>query len=184
MQLIGQNLDRRLPHDLERPSGSLLSWNRPQRDSEDRDYWLGDGTKGMNYTLRLNVTGPFSLCSPDSALTLTHQSQLIFTSDGWPYPLRSVAETDGFDPAEPGCIWANATSSTHRVVDIPSSADHDNFRSHWRKSSLGKRQLCGAVRSVCVRWGQCGFFVEPNGICRSSKHCPRAGIATVGSLSI
>ncbi|CAL5872812.1 uncharacterized protein PFLUO_LOCUS7081 [Penicillium psychrofluorescens] len=116
---VGQNLDRRLPRDLERPSGSLLSWNRPQRDSEDRELWLGDGSKGMNYTLRLNVTGPFSLCSSDSELTLTHHNQLIFTSDGWPYPLRSVSETDGFDPAEPGRIWANATSSTHRVVDIP-----------------------------------------------------------------
>jgi hexosaminidase len=76
----------------------------------------------MNYTLDLTVTGPFSLESADDALTMSKDGQLTFTSDGWPYPLRSVAQEDGFDPSQPGRIWANATSSSHEVVKVPQRA--------------------------------------------------------------
>jgi hexosaminidase len=73
----------------------------------------------MDYTLELEVTGPFSLRSPDAILTLSPEGQLTFTSDGWPYPLRSVAEADGFDQNQPGRIWANKTTSTHEIVKVP-----------------------------------------------------------------
>jgi hexosaminidase len=76
----------------------------------------------MNYTLELDANGPFSLHSDDATLSLSADGELVFSADGWPYPLRSVAETDGFDPAEPGRIWANGTESSHHVVIVPQQA--------------------------------------------------------------
>ena len=75
--------------------------------------------RDRGYTLQLDVTGPFSLQSSDATLTLSSEGELIFVSDGWPYPLRSVAEADGFDQDQPGRIWANKTTSSHEVVTIP-----------------------------------------------------------------
>ncbi|EKV05445.1 Beta-N-hexosaminidase, putative [Penicillium digitatum] len=118
-QAVGQNLDRRLPGEGSHGSGPLLSWTRPIMESNQDEYNLGHGSKGMNYTLQLDVTGPFSLQSSDATLTLSSDGKLTFVSDGWPYPLRSVAETDGFDPDQPGRIWANKTTSSHEVVTIP-----------------------------------------------------------------
>lgn len=109
---VGQNLDRRL---------SNLTWTNPKPHAK-REIHLGHGSKGMDYTLRLNVTGPFTLSSDDASLSLSEQGQLVFVSDGHSYPLRSVAETDGFDPVKPGRIWTNTTSSTHEVVSIPQKA--------------------------------------------------------------
>jgi hexosaminidase len=44
---------------------------------------------------------------------------LVFTtSDNFPYPLRAVSATDGFDPGHPGRIWTNQSSSTHEPVSI------------------------------------------------------------------
>lgn len=116
---VGQNLDRRLVDDDPDMPGPLVSWFRPRTDPGQSEYHLGHGSKGMNYTLELETTGPFVLRSDDVTLTLSPDSQLIFTSDGQPYPLRSTAETDGFDPAEPGRIWANSTTSTHEIVSVP-----------------------------------------------------------------
>lgn len=112
---VGQNLDRRLPQ--QGGNTSLLSWTRPPQIQHRYD--IGYGSKGMNYTLKLDVTGPFSLQSSDATLTLTPDGELTFVSDGWPYPLRSVAENDGFDPDQPGRIWVNATTSTHTNVHVP-----------------------------------------------------------------
>lgn len=114
---VAQNLDRRLPQENHSP-GTILTWTRPKTPQPPREYELGHGSKGMNYTLNLTVTGPFSLESGDDALTMSKDGRLIFISDGWPYPLRSVAEEDGHDPVEPGLIWANATSSSHDIVKI------------------------------------------------------------------
>ncbi|KAJ9490636.1 hypothetical protein VN97_g2648 [Penicillium thymicola] len=118
-QAVGQNLDRRLPGEGSHGSGLLLSWTRPTTKSNQDEYNLGYGSKGMGYTLQLDITGPFSLQSPDATLTLSTDGQLTFVSDGWPYPLRSVAEADGFDQDQPGRIWANKTTSSHKVVTIP-----------------------------------------------------------------
>lgn len=76
----------------------------------------------MNYTLDLEVTGPFSLSSDDATLELSEHGQLVFISDGQSYPLRSIAENDGFDPVEPGRIWTNTTSSSHEIVTVPQQA--------------------------------------------------------------
>ncbi|KAJ5314888.1 hypothetical protein N7476_005195 [Penicillium atrosanguineum] len=119
---IGQNLNRRLSHVSEHPTDPAFSWSKPHADPYQEGYLIGLGSKGMNYTLRLDATGPFTIESTDATLSLSEDGQLIFVADGWPYPLRSVAETDGFDPAEPGRIWANMTSSTHNVVDVPRKA--------------------------------------------------------------
>lgn len=119
---VSQNLDRRLlPYD-HHSFGPLLRWTRPKFGHPSQEYRLGHGSKGMNYTLEISVTGPFSLESNDVTLSMAHDGQLTFTSDGWPYPLRSVAETDGFDPTQPGRIWANATGSSHEIVKIPRRA--------------------------------------------------------------
>ncbi|CAG7921071.1 unnamed protein product [Penicillium olsonii] len=113
---VGQNLDRRLPG--ERNHHTSLTWTKPQKSQESYD--IGHGSKGMNHTLRLDVTGPFSLKSSDATLTLSPSGELTFVSDGWPYSLRSVAETDGFDSTtQPGRIWVNQTTSTHEVVNVP-----------------------------------------------------------------
>lgn len=115
---VGENLDRQLK--LKKNSRApLISWTKPPSDPPQGQFSLGYGSKGMNYTLQLSVAGPFTLESNDTILSLSDAGQLTFTSDGWPYPLRSVAEADGFDPAAIGRIWVNATSSTHEVVQVP-----------------------------------------------------------------
>ncbi|KAJ5893225.1 hypothetical protein N7495_004916 [Penicillium taxi] len=116
---VGQNLDRILPKDAIQQPKLTFSWIRPDQ-STSKNYQLGLGSKGINYTLELDFDGPFSLDSDDAKLSFTTDSQLVFSSDGFTYPLRSVAETDGWDPAAPGRIWANITTSTHKIAEIPS----------------------------------------------------------------
>jgi hexosaminidase len=115
----GQNLDRRLP-DSQNPSqdSSLVSWSHGTA--------LGKGSYGPPYTLSLSVSSPFKLTGPDTSLSIetistntTNTSTLVFTTnDNFPYPLRSVSETDGLDPGHPGRIWTNLTTSTHVPVPI------------------------------------------------------------------
>lgn len=106
----GQNLDRRW-------SGGQIQL--PNSEFQDP---MGHGSKGLNYTLDLHVDGAFSLHSNDTTLSLSEHGRLSFAADGWEWPLRSVAQSDGFDPEEPGRIWANATSSTHEIVAVPQRA--------------------------------------------------------------
>ncbi|GAP93378.2 putative glycoside hydrolase [Rosellinia necatrix] len=127
-QAPGQNLDRRVEPiraaaAASPSSGELLSWARDGTATIDDDVvQLGHGSKGMNYTLSLSVTGPFTLSSHDVTLSLSAAGVLTFASDGYEYPLRSVAEGDGFNAGHPGRIWANATSSTHEPVTVPAGA--------------------------------------------------------------
>jgi hexosaminidase len=91
---------------------------------------LDKGSYGPPYTLTLNVSAPFKLSGPDTILSVTAISpnntnsnissmSLVFTtSDNFPYPLRAVSSTDGFDPGHPGRIWTNQSSSTHEAVSI------------------------------------------------------------------
>lgn len=111
----GENLDRDIPSN---GSGSLVSWSRQSTD--DDAVSLGYGSKGMNYTLTLSASGPFTLSGPDNTLSLDGEGNLVFTSDGWPYPLRSVSEPDALelDPGHPGRIWLNVSSSTHEVLRV------------------------------------------------------------------
>lgn len=119
---VGQNLNRNLHRQTSHVSRPNLTWSRPQTEHPLGVYELGHGSKGMNYTLDLAVTGPFSLESADDVLTMSEDGQLTFISDGWPYPLRSVAQEDGFDVSHLGRIWANATSSSHEIVKLPQRA--------------------------------------------------------------
>ncbi|KAI0399997.1 putative beta-N-hexosaminidase [Xylaria palmicola] len=118
----GQNLDRRLRDSTHRGGrgGKLVSWTRKKGGGGkgEEAVKLGYGSKGMNYTLELEVAGPFTLESEDVTLTLDADGMLMFVADGWAYPLRSVDEEDGFDPGHPGRIWVNATSSTHDPITI------------------------------------------------------------------
>ncbi|KAI1733911.1 putative beta-N-hexosaminidase [Xylaria scruposa] len=124
----GQNLDRRITTissnqtNLAGRQGELISWTRrgDHRSTTDNDevLHLGYGSKGVNYTLALSVTGPFMLSSDDVTLTMSEDGSLVFAADGWQYPLRSVAEGDGFDPGAPGRIWTNVTSSSHYPLTI------------------------------------------------------------------
>ncbi|KAF4340150.1 beta-n-acetylhexosaminidase [Fusarium beomiforme] len=106
-----QNLDRVLSQ-----NGTLVAWTR---SGDEKEVHLGHGSKGMNYTLTLSITGPFTLSSSDNTLSLTKQGNLVFTADGWEYPLRKVIKDDALtlDPGHPGRIWVN-TSSTHKPVQI------------------------------------------------------------------
>ncbi|KAI2622289.1 glycoside hydrolase family 20 protein [Xylaria nigripes] len=110
-----QNLDRRLPNDA-----GEISWVRKKSDDVIR---LGLGSKGMNYTLALSITGPFTLSSVDVTLMLSDKGILSFISDGYEYPLRSVSEEDEFDSSEPGRIWANETTSTHDPIAISAPSE-------------------------------------------------------------
>ncbi len=114
-----QNLDRKLPNQGV-SADKLVSWTRSSKSGTIK---LGYGSKGMNYTLTISATGPFTLSSSDATLTLSEDGSLVFDSDGWKYPLRSVAEDDGFDPGHPGRIWSNQTSSTHEPVTVPVPAE-------------------------------------------------------------
>ncbi|KAK1145698.1 hypothetical protein N8T08_003934 [Aspergillus melleus] len=115
---VAQNLDRQLLP-AKNSTGSLLTWTAPSTSNRTNKTRIGHGSKGMNYTLDLSVTGPFTLSSTDASLSLSPNGSLTFTSDGWPYPLRSINETDGFDEGYPGRIWTNETSSTHEEVKVP-----------------------------------------------------------------
>lgn len=111
----GQNLDRKLPGQGG-SSDELFSWSR---GTESGVVELGCGSKGMNYTLTISATGPFTLSSSDAALTLSKDGRLTFDADGFTYPLQSVAEEAGFEADHPGRIWANDTTSTHETVIVP-----------------------------------------------------------------
>lgn len=114
-QAPGQNLDRKT---------DFTSWSRRPGDAgNNRVVTLGYGSKGMNYTLTLSVTGPFTLSSGDVTLQLAEGGSLTFDADGWPYPLRSVDEKEGFDPSHPGRIWTNSTRSSHEPVSITVPAE-------------------------------------------------------------
>ncbi|KAI1299874.1 putative beta-N-hexosaminidase [Xylaria venustula] len=116
----GQNLDRRIRTNGTGLSHSdeLISWTSSGRSGGNDTVHLGYGSKGMNYTLELSVSGPFSLESEDVTLRLDEEGSLVFVSDGWEYPLRSVAEGGGFDAGLPGRIWANDSSSTHTPISL------------------------------------------------------------------
>ncbi|KAH7325042.1 family 20 glycosyl hydrolase [Stachybotrys elegans] len=113
----GQNLDRVLPAPRN-ATGPLLTWSR---SSDGDEVELGSGSKGLNYTMKLTVNGPFALSGPDNTLTLGEDGSLVFEADGYVYPLREVTEQDAMqlDPGHPGRIWANLSSSTHEPVTIP-----------------------------------------------------------------
>ena len=125
----GQNLDRVIaPSSSTRSSsgpGRLVSWSRPESKADTETIHLGLGSKGMNFTLTLSVEGPFTLSGPDDTLSLHEDRSLVFTSDGWDYPLRSVAERDALelDPGHPGRIWVNASESTHKPVAVSTPAN-------------------------------------------------------------
>jgi hexosaminidase len=108
-QAPGHNLDRQLQTLQPNQAGELISWARGETSNGDT-VRLGYGSKGLNYTLSLTVTGPFTLSSADVTLRLSATGTLTFVSDGYEYPLQSVSEQDGFDSGFPGRIWANATS--------------------------------------------------------------------------
>ncbi|KPI42579.1 Beta-hexosaminidase subunit A1 [Cyphellophora attinorum] len=116
----GQNLDRTTPSPVN-ASAPLLTWTAPP--SSSNIYHLNKGSKGLNHTLHLKYTGPFTLSGPDTILALDGSGHLIYTSDGIAYPLRSVSATDGFDPGHPGRIWWNGTSSSHEEVVLNTTAD-------------------------------------------------------------
>ncbi|EEP79638.1 conserved hypothetical protein [Uncinocarpus reesii 1704] len=120
-----QNLDRRLAVELngKSPPGPLLVWRRSTSVPNDGRYILGYGSKGMNYSLTLEVTGPFTLSSNDSVLYLDQNGSLVFSTDGIPYPLRHVGEEDGFDLGHPGRIWTNSSNSSHEPVKVPLAAN-------------------------------------------------------------
>ncbi|KAG5753697.1 hypothetical protein H9Q70_003638 [Fusarium xylarioides] len=114
-----QNLDRVLSLG---GNGTLVSWARS--DGDGKEVHLGYGSKGMNYTLTLSITGPFTLSGPDNTLSLDKDGNMIFTSDGWEFPLRKVTQDDalGLDPGAPGRIWVN-TSSTHKPVKVSTTVN-------------------------------------------------------------
>lgn len=99
---VGQNLDRMISTRAIGLPSPLISWRKPPFEPPKQGYQLGYGSKGMSYTLQLDVTGPFTLQSDDTILSLSTEGHLTFKTDGWPYPLRSVAETAGLDPEERG----------------------------------------------------------------------------------
>ncbi|TDZ28989.1 Beta-hexosaminidase [Colletotrichum spinosum] len=116
-----QNLDRRVS--VPGTSGQQFNWTRSAESSGT--VHLGYGSKGMNYTLTLNVTGPFTLSGPDNDLSVNRDGKLVFNADGYMYPLRVVSEEDAviLDDGHPGRIWTNATGSSHEEAVVPLPAN-------------------------------------------------------------
>lgn len=108
----GQNLDRVLPVKWD---GLVLEWKPHPR----KKGVVGRGSKGLNHTLEIEYTGLFKMKGPDTTLTLTANGELEYNADGFIYPLRHVDEAAGYDPAHPGRIWRNDTSSSHEPVRVP-----------------------------------------------------------------
>lgn len=120
----GQNLGRFITRREGGGSdGPLVSWTGSGGGNSTEE--LGYGSKGMNYTLQLSATGPFSLAGPDNKLSLKCNGELVFNADGYEYPLRHVAAQDALvlDPGHPGRIWVNVSTSTHEPVHVSTPAN-------------------------------------------------------------
>ncbi|KAF2203253.1 glycoside hydrolase [Delitschia confertaspora ATCC 74209] len=142
----GQNLDRRSPQQRHRSlspsSPTVVTCTRGDHKVTDTDTSsldpllnIGMGSYGPPYTLTLNIsqsldTHGFELSGPDTKLAIDGATLAFTTSDYLantdpngeftrirPYRLQSVSETEGFDPAHPGRIWENSTSS-HDAIDV------------------------------------------------------------------
>ncbi|KAL5339945.1 glycoside hydrolase superfamily [Aspergillus crustosus] len=166
-----QNLDRTIPP--AKCGGPLVSWKRKDSEKEKESVALGKGSKGMNYTLTLTATGPFSLRSSDTLLTLDHDGILTFNEDGYIYPLRSVTPQDALelDPGHPGRIWVNTTSthepltvtvSTPVKIDISTDVEHGAVV--WLDGKLAGRfeVFVFGGRNTEFSWSQMAF-VAPLG---------------------
>lgn len=119
----GQNLERIVKSESSDENAPLVSWTRSATDGDE--VHLGHGSKGMNYTLSLAATGPFTLSSDDNKLYLDADGTLTFNEDGYEYPLRQVAPQDALelDPGHPGRIWVNVSSATHEPVRVSTPAN-------------------------------------------------------------
>ncbi|KAL4916722.1 glycoside hydrolase superfamily [Aspergillus aurantiobrunneus] len=139
-----QNLDRVIPATDTEEDGVLFSWSRSDRD--DDQVSIGKGSKGMNYTITLVASGPFTLSSTDNSLSLDDDGNLAFNEDGYLYPLREITDEDALqlDPGHPGRIWVNTTSSHEPVsveapVTITISADVQHGAVVWLDGELAGR---------------------------------------------
>ncbi|CAZ85292.1 unnamed protein product [Tuber melanosporum] len=178
----GQNLDRRLGGGYN--LGDLL-FDWPTGTLGVR---LATKSKGMNYTMQITYTSPFTLSSAHDAvsLTLTPDSTLIFTADGFEYPLRSVAES-AFDPSHPGRIWSNDTASTHIPVSLPPIAtitiqtDRIGGSRVWQNGTfLGRFEVfIFGGRNTLFSWSQMAF-VAPVEQVRGGVHRVRIWEGLVG----
>lgn len=156
-----QNLDRVLPS----IENVLVSWKRS--DGDGKDVHLGYGSKGMNYSLTLSVGGPFTISGPDNSLSLNSDGHLVFTSDGWEYPLREVSKQDALelDPGHPGRIWSNVSTSSHELVSVTSPVEitivtdvlHGSII--WINGSLAGRfeVFVYGGRNTLFSWSQMAF---------------------------
>jgi hexosaminidase len=158
-----QNLDR----SIHTPAcgGPLVSWTRSADDTKDAIN-LGKGSKGMNYTLTLTATGPFTLFSADTLLSLSDDGILTFIEDGYIYPLRSVTSEDALelDPGHPGRIWVNTTSTHDPVtvstpVSIEISTDVEHGAVVWLDGNLAGRfeVFVYGGRNTEFSWSQMAF---------------------------
>lgn len=118
-----QNLDRAIEAMFgSSDKGLLVDWKPYPRGSATSGRRIGMGSKGMNYTMAISYSSvPWRLSSSRDGieLFLSDSGTLIFTADGFEYPLRSIDQADGYDPGHPGRIWTNVTSSTHDPVYVP-----------------------------------------------------------------
>ncbi|KAL2844278.1 glycoside hydrolase superfamily [Aspergillus pseudodeflectus] len=166
-----QNLDRVIVPDAGNgESDVLFSWTRPACSPANNHTTLGKGSKGMNYTLTLKATGPFTLSSADNTLSLTETGELIFNEDGYMYPLRSVTAEDALelDPGHPGRIWVNTTSihepvhvdaESQRPVDIRIATDVEHGAVVWIDGELVGRfeVFVYGGRNLEFSWSQMAF---------------------------
>ncbi|KAL3440957.1 glycoside hydrolase superfamily [Aspergillus insuetus] len=179
-----QNLDRVIVSNSgNEDSDVLFSWTRPACSPPNNHITLGKGSKGMNYTLTLKATGPFTLSSSDNNLSLTETGELIFEEDGYIYPLRSVTVEDALelDPGHPGRIWVN-TTSTHdpvhvdmenqRPVDIRIATDVEHGAVVWIEGGLVGRfeVFVYGGRNLQFSWSQMAF-VAPLEEVFGTGHC-------------
>lgn len=117
----GQNLDRSIKtmFGTNGRGGMQVDWKRSAKESKKAKANIDIGSKGMNYTMEISYSStPWRLSSAHEGieLSLSENGTLVFSSDGFQYPLRSIDPADGYDPAHPGRIWTNQTTSTHEPV--------------------------------------------------------------------
>ncbi|KAF4125482.1 hexosaminidase [Geosmithia morbida] len=150
-----QNLDR---------STGPISWKRSPHHA--KTVKLGHGSKGMNYTLNIKADGPFTLSSSDVTLSLDAEGRLVFNSDGYEYPLRSVTPSEALvlDPGNPGRIWDNTTSTHEEVhvktpVDLTIATDVQHGSVVWVDGNLAGRYevFVYGGRNTLFSWSQMAF---------------------------
>lgn len=115
----GQNLERSLPSATENDLVLHYIQGNSSVDVSGNGNAVSQGqmrsiSKGLNYTARIDYSGPFEMASDDASVELTSNGSLIFSADNFHCPIQSVSQN------LTGRVLTNDTSmGTHSTAVFP-----------------------------------------------------------------